>query len=308
MNKKSTYKGITKRTKSLLENGENEIVDYKRNVKGIKSEDLVAFANSEDGGVLLIGVDEETINNVQKGKITGCNTDDNSKLVIMNKALGTSPPISLKIYTENIDKNPIFRIEIPTGEQKPYCTESGTYKIRKDGKNQGLKPEALLNLFLKKESQKFSVRFKEATDEIVTTIQSLGSTVDWMESNIVSKVEQMASSIGWAEYETTNAKNTIEDVESYVKRISKNLTDTNKRIKAIIEHQKIDDPLRLDFMNKLANELLPKIQEDDKLFERAKKGVLSFTTENSEFELTKEEIQTIIKTCVKHIESKSEEE
>ena len=134
---------------------------------------MVAFANSEKGGVLLIGVDEINIKNVQKGNIIGCDVGDSSKLVIMSKALGATPPISVSIYIENTIDLPIFRIEIPSGAQKPYCSEGGTYKIRKDGRNHALKPEELLNIFLVKESTKFNQRFKKATDQVVKSIEEV---------------------------------------------------------------------------------------------------------------------------------------
>lgn len=52
------YKKITKRTENELAMGENDTVDYKKRIDGIKEEDLVAFANTESGGSVLLGVEE----------------------------------------------------------------------------------------------------------------------------------------------------------------------------------------------------------------------------------------------------------
>ena len=59
-----------------------------------------------------------------------------------------------------------FRIEIPSGKEKPYCTAGGTYKIRGDGRTNTLFPGRLLSLFVEKQSELFFDRFREATKEI----------------------------------------------------------------------------------------------------------------------------------------------
>lgn len=305
---KQAYKGITKKTQKLLESGENEIVDYKERTKGIKSEDLVAFANSEKGGILLIGVEEIEENGRQKGKIIGCDISDKSKLIIMSKALNCTPPISLSIIVENLSNKAFFRIEIPSGSQKPYCTDNGTYKIRKDGRNHSLKPDELLNIYLKKEAEKFKERFKEATDHVVDSIQSVSSTIDFMESTISSKVEDIASTLGWTEYEASNAKSTIDNVEGYVRRIIRDLNKTNKRVKAVVSHLDIKDPLKLEYMNEIAKKIIPELEEDEKLFKRAEKGELTFKADGGEFKLSEEDIKTIVEHSVKYIKKKRKEE
>ena len=305
---KQTYRGLTKRTKQLLQNGETEYVDFKKNVKSVKTDDLVAFANSEHGGTLLIGVDEANDNNVQTGQIVGCDVGDSSKLIIMSKALGATPPISLSLFIENINKSPIFRIEIPSGDQKPYCSEGGTYKIRKDGRNHALKPEELLNIFLVKEASKFHERFKLATDQVVKSIKEVSDTIDWMESTISSRVEEMSSTLGLAGYETTDAKNTIDYVEQYVKKIDKDIAKTYKRIYAIIKHHEINDPVRKDYMKEVANQILPELQKDEKLLSRARKGELKFTLNDGEFKLSQEEMDRIVVGCVSFIDEQMDEE
>jgi ATP-dependent DNA helicase RecG len=75
----SQYKGISKSAKGLLASGESKFVDYKEKVKGFHAEDLVAFANSNEGGAILIGVREATTSTgVQIGEPIGHPVDDDT--------------------------------------------------------------------------------------------------------------------------------------------------------------------------------------------------------------------------------------
>lgn len=76
---KTEFKGLTQSTIKLLNKEENVDVDFKR--EGIESEDIVAFANSKNGGVILIGVDEikDEPGKVIKGKIVGTKVGDPEK-------------------------------------------------------------------------------------------------------------------------------------------------------------------------------------------------------------------------------------
>jgi ATP-dependent DNA helicase RecG len=142
------FQGISKRARTLLSRGESKDVDYKEKVKGLHAEDLVAFASSENGGAILIGVREVAgRNGKQKGEPVGHPIDDDSRLQMMGKALSCSPPIQVEIFVENLGHLPFFRVEIPSGAHKPYAANSGTYKIREDGRNNPLLPEQLLKMF-----------------------------------------------------------------------------------------------------------------------------------------------------------------
>ena len=143
------YRGLTQRTRSLLRVSEGMNVDFKREVSGIKSRDLVAFANTPLGGTILVGIDEYTdAEGVQRGRVVGCDVDDNARLVIVNKATDCFPTVELAIFVENVAKKPILRIEIPPGHYKPYCTQRGEYCIRSDARVRALFPDELLgNLY-----------------------------------------------------------------------------------------------------------------------------------------------------------------
>ncbi|NLM21247.1 MAG: ATP-binding protein [Peptococcaceae bacterium] len=164
---KDIYMSISRKSKALLNRQEGLDVDFKLTVKGVDAIDLVAFANSEKGGTLLVGVAEvEDENSMQKGKIIGCPVGDKERLYILSKAESCVPPVEVNIIIENYARKPFYRIEIPSGKEKPYCTAGGTYKIRGDGRTNTLLPGRLLSLFVEKQSEIFFNRFREATKEL----------------------------------------------------------------------------------------------------------------------------------------------
>lgn len=300
---KQTFETITKITKEFLQSGENEKVDYKRDLKGLKSEDLVAFANSDNGGTILIGIDEKSNGKTQVGEIYGCDTSDKSRLVIMSKALACIPPISLSIIIENTGDKPIFRLEIPSGIQKPYCTSGGTYKIRKDGRNAVLTPNELLDIYLIKEAKKFNNQFKKATKHLVKNIDNVTSTIDFMQSTISSKVENISNLLDWTESSASDTKSTVDTIDSYVRTILKEQRNIDIRVKSIIEHNEIKDPVRLRYMSEVAENLIGEYEKDEELFQKALKGEISFD-DNSKWNLTDEDKKLIIKRSAEFLNNK----
>lgn len=172
-------KRISKRAQDLLNGQEDETVDFKQSPGGLDAEDLVAFANAPTGGTILLGVTEaKQSDGRQRGEVIGCPVGDVERLTIINKAESCIPPVDVNVIIENIDAIPFFRIEIPSGTQKPYCTSRGTYKIRGDGANKPLTPRRLLALFLESESEEFLQRFRDATEELDAQLAKLLSTMN----------------------------------------------------------------------------------------------------------------------------------
>ncbi len=184
------FKGLSDRAKELLMREEGGDMDFKRSASAFKSDDLVAFANSSTGGVLLLGVDEmKDERGRQVGKIVGCKIDDDTKMTILNRAAGCFPPIDIEIYVENDDEIPFYRIEIPSGKNKPYCTSGGTYKIRDDGQNKTLDPTSLLELFMQQQSGIFMDRFREATKEFTGIIKGTHHLINNHRKGIEKEIE-----------------------------------------------------------------------------------------------------------------------
>ena len=136
MDKKTEYKTISKRAAVFLEKGENIDVDYKELISGISTDDFVSFANSENGGAILIGVqDIKDSSGIQRGRIIGCAVGDSERMKLVNKAKECTPIVEFNLIIENSAHLPFYRLEIPSGKDKPYCTPKGTYLIRGNGRN-----------------------------------------------------------------------------------------------------------------------------------------------------------------------------
>lgn len=184
------FHNISKKAKKLLNGPEGYEIDYKQNVSGIDSEDFVSFANSDKGGTILIGVKEVvTEEGRQKGKVVGCSIGDEEKLTILSKAESCIPPIDIEIIIENSNDMPFYRIEIPSGKDKPYCTSRGTYKIRGNGRNNALLPDRLLQIFTQSEGKTFLKRFEKVTEGLENNMEVRDSTKTIKEIN--NKVDEI---------------------------------------------------------------------------------------------------------------------
>ena len=171
---RQTFKGISNRGRRLLAQQEGETLDFKAHPDGLHAEDLVAFANSEQGGAILIGISETvTEDGLQGTEVTGCEIGDDAKLAILNRASACIPAVPVEIYFENTGETPFIRIEIPGSHRRPHCTASGTYKIRVDGRNQALTPGELLAIFMDREGEKFFHRFATVTEDLKTAVDDL---------------------------------------------------------------------------------------------------------------------------------------
>ncbi len=187
---------ITKRTKQLLDAEENYEIEFKQSVGGLDSSDMVAFANSEHGGTILVGVKEDTDEkNRQRGKIIGCDVGDQERLNILSKSNSCIPKVDLEIYVENLKMKPFFRVEISPGRNKPYCTAGGTYKIRGYGLNEVLDPERLLSMFLESENDQFLKRFTESTRKLEATMERANRVVFDEISKMAKVTEDMKKNL-----------------------------------------------------------------------------------------------------------------
>ncbi|MCG8610173.1 MAG: ATP-binding protein [Pseudomonadales bacterium] len=266
--RKREYRRLSRRTRVLLLGTENSAVDFKRNANGVKQKSLVAFANSEEGGALLLGVEEFTSEDgVQRGRIVGCDVDDGARLQIQNKALGCIPPVHIEIITENLAHKPILRIEIRTGSQRPYCTSSGEYAIRADGRNRVLQPSEMLQLFMDRESEQFLNRFKYAVSKLEAQVEAMDGELKQGVDRMISDIMRLDHDTSYIlnelygrsldiRKETDIAKKHDSDLERKLKNIKQGqerkykhlrnrIGDIELKIDALLEHFAIADPIQL---------------------------------------------------------------
>jgi len=188
-------KTLSRSTRSLLQAGEGQHLDYKEKPNGLKAEDLVAFANG-GGGTLLLGVREISgTDGAQAGTPVGCPVDDHTLLAIQNKASECQPPISIHIQIENTNSAPIIRIDIPDSRFKPHGTSSGLYKIRHGSANRGLVQHELLSMFLSREGDAFISRFKSAVSDTERTLKDIEGMVSEMSAELETEIGQLKESM-----------------------------------------------------------------------------------------------------------------
>ena len=139
--------------KLLIAEGEGLTVEFKEKYSSKIDRDIVAFANTK-GGLIIIGVTDE-------GKINGETLTNKIKAEIIDLARKCEPSIQIK---------KIFRcentviVEVEEGQEKPYSCSSG-YFIRLDGISQ------------KMTQKEISLLYKNASAAAFE--ESINKDVDW---------------------------------------------------------------------------------------------------------------------------------
>ncbi len=109
----------------ILDQGENSSVEFKSSA--VRSESLareiVAFANSK-GGVILLGVEDDA-------SITGLSDDKNWEQWVINiSRTNINPSIHLDFEILDIENKLVGLISVPKGKDKPYQANDGKFYIR----------------------------------------------------------------------------------------------------------------------------------------------------------------------------------
>lgn len=319
---KNSFKTLSKRVRLLLNHEEDYDVEFKQSLSGLGSSDLVAFANSEAGGSVLVGVRERrTGKHRQKGEIIGCPIGDKQKLSIINKAEDCVPPLKIEIFVENSNRVPFYRIEILSGNKKPYCTARGTYKIRGDGRTKALLPGRLLSMFVETESQQFIERFRKATkrlensladtkSKIIKEINELLSDIQGVEhkmEEIDASLEQIFSSAESAESLSDEAMGfsdetlgMVHEVDRKVENIEESVFHTEAKIGALLNHFGIEDP----HVGRLRSLVKKMIEEMLKIKKGIKKEELLKTLRDGFPDTTKEQLELWYTEKVDELKSK----
>lgn len=109
----------------MLVNGENSAVEFKTDDlhPGTLAEEIVAFANTT-GGSILLGVRDD-------GSIAGISRPEIEEWVMNICSTNVVPEIIPGFYRFKMEENKyIVALEIPKGPNKPYRTNQGKYLIR----------------------------------------------------------------------------------------------------------------------------------------------------------------------------------
>lgn len=293
---KKRIKGKSALTRELLSEGESVRADFKRQPDGINAEDLVSFANSEGGGQILAGIDEQAENGAQIGVVRGCDVSDAAVLQILNKAVSCIPPVSLDVYIENLSDKPILRVEVQPSATKPHCTPKGIYCRRDGTRNRPLHPSELLRIFLDSEASAFASRFEAAAERITAELGEL-------EASLEGSIKSMSDQLGWAEYQLGDTESTLDNIQSIVAKLTVDTAAANSRLRTIFRQDKRDDPVRKKARIRYANDLLRQIEGDKALLSAVLKGTnLEIKDKQPEDgDLTNQDVEEILKLVMDHI-------
>lgn len=131
-----------KRVKILLNEGECLTVEFKEKYTSKIDEDIVAFANTK-GGVILLGVrDDRTI--------AGEQLTNDMKGRINSLARNCKPDIPVNA----MQVGDVVVIEVPEGNEKPYYCGSGYFR-RLNGNSQKMNHEEIRIMFSENEVMPF---------------------------------------------------------------------------------------------------------------------------------------------------------
>src|SRR3990172_4854280 len=128
--------------KILVQEGEGLTIEFKERFTARIDEDMVAFANTK-GGVILLGVrDNRTI--------AGEELTNDLKARINSIARNCPPPVQVKLkQIQNI-----IAVEVLQGDEKPYACGSGYFR-RLDGTTQKMSNHELRTMFQEHETTPF---------------------------------------------------------------------------------------------------------------------------------------------------------
>lgn len=293
---KKRTKNLSALTRALLAEGESGRSDFKRIPDGISADDLVAFANSDGGGQILAGIDEQTIDKAQIGVVRGCDVSDAAVLQVLNKAVSCIPPVSIDVFIENLDDTPILRVEVPPSQTKPHCTPKGVYCRRDGARNRPLHPTELLRLFLDSEASAFAARFEAVAEHLTDELSSLQSSLD-------SSIKSMSDQLGWAEFQLGDTESTLDTIQGLVATLNIDTGKANSRLRALFRQDKREDPVRKKARLQYVNALIKEIREDKDLFAHVVAGgELSLKSEQPEdSDMTDEDAKQLLQIAIRHV-------
>lgn len=128
--------------KQLIAQGENSAVEFKNAAVPAAdlAKEMVAFANSK-GGVILLGIDDD---GTASGITPGNSTEEWVANIARNNVI---PSLVIETGQAMLDEIPIRFIVVPKGKDKPYQTHQNRFLIRVGSTNRVATQQELLRLF-----------------------------------------------------------------------------------------------------------------------------------------------------------------
>ncbi|MCG2766885.1 MAG: ATP-binding protein [Anaerolineae bacterium] len=208
------YQGVRKATVSLLGRRVEDLdFECKESVSDLKSEHMVAFANSS-GGVIFVGVQNNTSNIVGDGD-SSPESIEKRKRNIIQKCRSCIPPVPAIVDIENIRTNrPLFVIRIPPSNEL-CCTKEGIYKKRENGQNTYISPGEIKVRVLEMEASVFASRLETAAKHIEQRMQEANSLLSRIEAAVAEAIDASQDAKTAAREATDAAYDAADAAESH---------------------------------------------------------------------------------------------
>ena len=155
----------------MIAEGEGLRTEFKEKYRKEIDKDMVAFANTK-GGKIILGVRD-------KGEIIGFELDNDMKAKINDLARNCKPSVEIRI--EKVSG--VVVIDVPEGDDKPYMCKTGYFR-RLDGSTQKMTPNEIKSMYRKAEKEPFEERIPErfSVDEI--SLEKIKKFIDEAKINI----------------------------------------------------------------------------------------------------------------------------
>lgn len=285
-------------TDTLLNQAEDFALDFKKEVRGLHAEDLVAFANTAAGGVILVGVTEERgRDGRQAPRVVGCRIGDNEKLQIVNKAQECIPPVHIEVLEEYNGETAFFRVDILAGPGRPHCTSAGVYKVRADGRNRVLRPDEIAAILLERESESFRSRFADATQSLARSLQQVVGDIQGIEANLEAQLQRISRSAEHASSEASDAAWTLRSLEDSVTSLQRSaelqrrsLAQVHERLAHLLEAHAVADPVAEREQQALKAELLEYLRDHPDEASQVTAGLAITITSPHAAKLTRDQV------------------
>lgn len=178
---------------TIIQSLEGFKTEFKRSVNSDLQKEIVAFANSS-GGKVLIGVEDD-------GVVKGINIDNNTLSKIQSIARDCDPPILIRLESVNN----VLVVDVPEGKNKPYRCTNGFY-VRNGPNSEKLDTEEIGEFF----QEHGRVKFDEAPNSKVRYPAHInGAAIKWYKeiSGIAANVsdDELLVNLGVLDYESSES-------------------------------------------------------------------------------------------------------
>lgn len=175
---------LPRRIQDMIAGSERIDVEYKKGFdsKGIKKA-MLAFSNAR-GGTILVGVAEKFAKNGgQRGEPVGLEhrNIEKDKKKIHDSSISHTPFIEYKFNVYKEGSKILYAIEVEESHEKPVCTNSGRYLIRREKGNVAIVPDLIRSIVFSEEDRLTILKEELAFNrrEIEEHKDILGKNIDY---------------------------------------------------------------------------------------------------------------------------------